>query len=500
MKRKIGLFERIAKRAGYVKQRQGGRGYNAAQYGRLYADWILGGVKDREENENIKKDLETLRQRSIDLFHNNDWVKKFIKICDRNIIGNEGLTLQPQSKDINGKLDTAANKKIADAFWNWSRRPKNASVTGQQTFLDIQHLAIKTAAREGEALVRKVFGFDNPFNFALQLIPPSLLPIGLNREETPNGHKIIMGIEYDQWDRPVKYFIKQKLGTPGATVIDGNYYMALSANEVVHLFIQEHINQARGVPWLHTAMHRLHMLDGYEDAELVASRNAAAQMGLLTSETGDEYEGDDTDDQGNVIIEAEPGTMRELPPGMKLDMYKPEHPTAQFPTFVKMLMLAISAGGDVAYSTLTGDLEKVNYSSIRAGLLEERDAWRVLQTWFATHFCEPIFESWLKMALLTRQVDLPAAKFDKFSDAYWQGRGWDWVDPLKDIAAITEAIKTGLTSWTKEAAKRGMDTEELFAEIKADKDLAAKYGLVFDFEGKSPLLEKVINLEKDEEE
>lgn len=486
MKRKIGLIERIVRKAGYVKKsRLGGRGYNAAQYGRLYADWVLGGIRD--ENEELKKDLERLRQRSIDLFYNNDWVKKFIKLCDRNVIGYEGLALQCQSKDPSGKLDTAANKKIENAFWNWARRPANVSVTGRQTFLDVQHLALKTAAREGEAIVRKVSGFDNPFGFALQLISPALLPVGLNRDEMPNGHKIIMGIEYDQWDKPVKYFIKQKFGAAGAVVIDGNYYMAFPAEEVVHLFIQEHVNQARGVPWLHTAIHRLKMLDGYEDAELVAARIAACQMGLLETESGDEFSGDDTDESGNTMIEAEPGTFPELPKGMKMSMFKPEHPTAQFPVFVKMLMMAISAGGDVAYSSLTGDLEKVNYSSIRAGLLDERDAWRTLQSWFATHFCDPIYESWLKMALLTRQVDLPVAKFDKFNDAYWQGRGWDWVDPSNDIESIIQSLKTGLTSWRKEAAKRGMDVEELFAEIKEDKALAAKYGLVFDLEGDAPL-------------
>jgi lambda family phage portal protein len=478
----VKLLDKFLAKRGYVK-RTAGRGYSGAQAGRLYADWVLG-YKD-DHNEDIKGNLDVLRRRAVDLFDNNDWVKKFVKLCDRNIVGHEGMILQPQAKDTDGELDTMANKKIASAFWDWGRRKKYASVTRKQTFLDIQHLAIKTAAREGEALVRMVSGFDNPYRFALQMIPPALLPVMLNKPDMPGGHKVVMGVEYDEWDAPFMYYVKQKTGAKDAAVIDGNYYLKIPANEIVHLYIQEYINQARGVPWLHTAMHRLKMLDGYEDAELVAARIAACQMGLIKTETGDEFTGNDTDALGNTIIEAEPGTFPELPAGQSMDMFKPEHPTTQFPTFVKMLMLAIASGGDVAYSSMTGDLEKVNYSSIRAGLLDERDAWKVLQQWFATHFCDDIFEAWLKMALLTRKLELPAEKFEKFNDVYWQGRGWDWVDPLKDIQAIIKAINSGLTSWTKEANKRGMDVEELFEEIANDRKLAEKFGLVFNMDGEA---------------
>jgi lambda family phage portal protein len=473
----VNIIQRFLYKHGYVKR--AARGYAAAQMGRLYADWLLGGKE--EPNEDIRKDLPTLRRRGVDLFNNNDWVKKFIKLCDKNIIGHEGMLLKAQVKDPTGELDVEANRKIEQAFWEWGRCPRYASVTGKQSFLDIQHLAVKTAAREGEAIVRMVPGFNNPFRFSLQLIPPALLPVELNNPQLKNGNKIIMGIEYDKWERPVRYYIKQAPGARGASVINGNYYTVLPATEIVHLFIEEFFNQSRGVPWLHTAMHRLHMLDSYEQSELTAARMAACQMGLLYTETGDQspYTGDSKDADGNTIFEAEPGIFRELPKNMRMEPWKPEHPTSQFPTFVKMLMLAISSGGDVAYSSMTGDLEKVNYSSIRAGLLDERDAWRVLQQWFAAHFCDPIYEGWLKMALLTQELELPAEKFNKFNSAYWQGRGWDWVDPLKDINATKEALRSGLTTWTEEAAKRGKDIEEVFEEMAKDKKLMEKYGLQF---------------------
>ncbi len=57
----------------------------------------------------------------------------------------------------------------------------------------------------------------------------------------------------------------------------------LSADEVLHLYIQERPGQTRGVTWFASALQRLHMLDGYENAELVRARASSALMGFITS-------------------------------------------------------------------------------------------------------------------------------------------------------------------------------------------------------------------------
>ena len=44
------------------------------------------------------------------------------------------------------------------------------------------------------------------------------------------------------------------------------------------------------------ALTRLKMLDGYEEAELVAARTAASKMGFFTSPDGDGYSGVDIED------------------------------------------------------------------------------------------------------------------------------------------------------------------------------------------------------------
>jgi capsid protein len=68
--------------------------------------------------------------------------------------------------------------------------------------------------------------------------------------------------------------------------------------------------------------------------------------------------------------------MPELPPGQEIQMYDPTFPTQNYGDFVVAVLRALARGLKVSYLTLTGDLRQANYSSMRAGLLPERDHWR----------------------------------------------------------------------------------------------------------------------------
>ena len=69
---------------------------------------------------------------------------------------------------------------------------------------------------------------------------------------------------------------------------------------------------------------------------------------------------------------------------------------------------------------------------IRAGLLEEREEWKSIQNWFIDAVMQPVFDEWLNYALLSGALNLPAAKYDKFSAIEWKPRRWQWVGPLMD--------------------------------------------------------------------
>ena len=120
-----------------------------------------------------------------------------------------------------------------------------------------------------------------------------------------------------------------------------------------------------------------------------------------------------------------------------------KYPNGQFGVFVKACLRSVASGLGVSYNSLSGDLEGVNYSSIRAGLLEEREELKGVQRFVIEHVVDPIFREGLSYALLSEGLDLPAAKLDKFEMVEWKPRRWQWVDPLKDTQANVMSVANG---------------------------------------------------------
>ena len=150
------------------------------------------------------------------------------------------------------------------------------------------------------------------------------------------------------------------------------------------------------------------------------------------------------------------------------------------------VLRGVSAGLGVSFSSLSNDLTEVNFSSIRAGLIEERETWKSLQAWFVESFLNRVYSEWLEMALLSEAVSLPYAKYPKFNASKWTGRRWAWVDPLKDVEAAKAAVAAGFKSATQIINEAGGDIEELYQELSEEKALAKEYGLEFNLGEKDP--------------
>ena len=262
-------------------------------------------------------------------------------------------------------------------------------------------------------------------------------------------------------------------------------YQIIPADEIIHIFIQQRQHQTRGEPFMAPVIGSLKMLGGYREAELVAARAAAAKFGIITTPSGDEFVGDDEDENQIPIVDMEPGSYSQLPEGHDFKMIDPTHPTTAFGEFEAAVLRGIASGLNVSYTSLANDLTGVSYSSIRQGTIEERDHYKMLQSFLIEHFCEPVFSSWLDSALDFGALNIPATqeKFNKFaSNVHFRGRGFAWVDPLKEINAAVTAINNGLISMNDVAANYGRDVEELFAQIQSDKEMAERYGLKMAFE------------------
>jgi len=442
------------------------RNYDAAKTSDLFGSW---GASNSSADALLWGSLPLLRARSRDLMRNNPYAKRFRRMAISNVIGPQGITLQNRATDPNGKQDDKANNAIETAWWKWGMR---CDVTGRFSFRQVCGMALGSVVADGEVLIRKVRG-RGEFGLELQLVEIDHLPEHLNDA----SRNIRMGIERDNFGKATAYYLYEKHPTDLSSSLSQKL-VRVPAEEIIHLYLPDRISQTRGIPWMHAAMTGLKMLGGYEEAELVAARLGAAKGGFYNRPAGEEMiTGAEGSTPENPIQEVTPGMFEVLPEGWSFSPFDPTHPTTAFKDFVKAILRGISSGFDVSYAYLANDLEGVNYSSIRAGVLDERDMWMGLQSWFIESVLEDIYKEWLWMALLSGKVKLPFAKFDKFHAPQWMPRRWAWVDPLKDMHANLLAIKAGLKSPSMVAAEMGNDIEEVYEAIKRDEELRKRLGI-----------------------
>lgn len=449
------------------------RKFQAARLDRTTASWY---GTTNSINQELKNDLNLLRSRARDLSKNNEHANKYTNLCVSNIIGPNGFNLQARVAE-NGQQDTLANDAIEKAFYQWAEKGV-CDITGRLSFCDITRTLIRAMPADGEFLLRKIRGKSarNDFGFAVQLIDVDRLDTHYNENETASRNAIIMGVEVDKYRRPVAYHI---LSThPSEASKTSRQRERILAEDIIHGFVQEMPEQARGIPWMSSSMLSLHHLDEFEKSALLAARKGADTLGFFVSPEGTLRPGEDdaSDAQINISV---PGSYDTLPEGYDFKPYTSQYPDAMLGEFCKIYHRRIANGFKVSYASMANDLSEVSFSSIRTGVIEERDQWVVFQNWFIDAFLKDIFAEWLKMALLNSQITLPngaalpASKLDKFMSHQWQGRRWQWVDPLKDIQYARLAVKSGVSSPQMIAAQNGVDIEDVMKDIKRFEDMVA---------------------------
>ena len=182
----------------------------------------------------------------------------------------------------------------------------------------------------------------------------------------------------------------------------------------------------------------------------------------------------------------EPGTLQLLEPGEDVKFSQPADVGGSYSEFMRQQFRAVAAAMGITYEQLTGDLTQVNYSSIRAGLVEFRRRCEALQHGVIVHqLCRPVWRAWMTQAVLEGRLQLPGfVRDDERRRAYlackWIPQGWQWVDPQKEFNAMLTALRAGLMSRSEAVSSFGYDAEDMDREIAADNRRADGLGLVFD--------------------
>ena len=439
--------------------RRGTRSFDAGKTDRFTSNWT---TTPLTADQVVDRNHRTLVARSREQAAKNDYMKSFVRLCRQNIVGHKGIILQAQSRDQNSGLDRGANDAIEVAFRDWSRGV-NCDVKGQRSFRRLCQTAINTAAVDGEYMFREIVGSEaGPYGYALQVLDPMRCPVDLNQDNMPGGRMIRQGIEYSRAGRPLAFYFISEEQAEFAYSNGGRNFARIPAEEIIHGFREDMVGQRRGLPWAATSLWRMNMLGEFEKAALTNARIGASQQGFFEWAENEGPEEDEDDFDEEYFLDVEPGSWQELPPGLRSKEVQSQYPNGEFHPFHKAMLRGAGAGMGVAYVSLANDLEGVNFSSIRQGVLDEREHWMDLQEWLIETLIERVYLSWLKQALLRRKIPagsgyLKPANIAKFKAVLWQARRWSWIDPVKDVKAAVEQKNNLLTSPSEIIRASGKD-------------------------------------------
>ena len=402
---------------------------------------------------------------------NNPWVAAAVDSLVGNVVG---AGIKPQSTHP----DRAVRERLQALWLRWT---DDADAGGLADFYGLQAMAVRAMIESSESFIR-LRVLDKPLDappLQLELLDREQVPTDLHRE-IGGGARIRAGIEFNPAGGRVAYRVLfSRPGDPLGPL--RTEPLRVPAADCIHLFKPLAAGQLRGITWLAPVLLRLHELDQFEDAALVKAKVAALFTGFITDPDGTVGGLSGTNSSGVLTVGMEPGSLIPLPPGADIRFSTPAEHDAYAP-FVKNHLRAVAAGMGLPYELVSGDLEGVTYSSIRAGLIEFRRRVEQLQHNIVVHqLCRPVWERFVRLAVLSDA--LPAREFENSPSAYlgceWLPPKFDYVDPKKDVEAEILAIESGLKSRTQAIAERGFDAEQVDAEISADKERADELGLCF---------------------
>lgn len=439
------------------------RFYDGAAGGRNTASWRTNGASANAEIAQAGVDL---RNRSRDLERNNPNAKKIISAFVNNCIGS-GILVQ-FGNDANGRKCQAL----------WDKWITECDTAHNLDFYGIQWLAVYGAALSGEVLARRrprmmKDGLSVPLQ--VQLLESDYLASVVNRV-LPDGGRIVQGIEFDPIDRRQAYWLYPyhpgdafgPLGVPGFVP------KRIEASEILHVYEATRPGQTRGVPMLSAVMRTIKDLGEYDFAHLTNKRAQANVCAVIY--------GDDTEEPGlapelsfagsdDPVEGLEAGAIIIARGGKQVAFNNPTQ-TGGYAEFKRDRKHDIAAGALTPYELASGDLSQVNYSSIRAGLIE----YRRMITSFRDRVVIPLFikpiVGWFLDAAIAAG-SLPPGEY-KFT---CNAPKFEEVDRLKEALANRQLLENGETSLTQIILNNGDDPETVWKQREDDKKRAEKAGL-----------------------
>lgn len=430
------------------------RGYDAAALGRRANSW---GASASSANKETERDLARMRFRSRDLVRNNPYAKRAIQAMATNVVGT-GIRPTPKG------LDDASQKAIKELWDGWAESTA-CDYEGQTNLYGLQSLAAHCVAESGEVIIRRRIVQSADFPLQLQVLEPDFLDHNKNSivgfgEGRSKDNYTIQGVEFNKEGKRVGYWLYPV--HPGEGVASVSQFV--SADDILHVYVKTRPGQVRGVPQAHASVSSLYDFSEYEQAQLVRQKVAACFSVFISGGNGAGLPGQTGGTQAakdRKKEQIEPGIIQYMNAGEQVSFAAPPG-TQNYDEYATSILRKAAVGIGVSYEVLSGDLSNVNFSSGRMGWIEFHRLITQLQMHtYVPMMAQPIWDWFVAIAIVL-------GKAKTGIKVTWTPPRREMIDPAKEIAALSEAVRNGFDSWSNVVTQFGGDPRTVLQQIVKD--------------------------------
>nr|WP_325300190.1 phage portal protein [uncultured Dysosmobacter sp.] len=464
-----------ARRAAWRGSFEEMRNYDAGSNARLNANWRVSNAS-AEMTDRGYRDI--IRARARDLERNSDLMASVTGPYKRNVVG-RGFQLQAATKR------STLNKELEKHWKRWTQA-RNCDVTGTQSLNQILRMAVVRKKIDGGILFVKRYTSAGIVPFQIQMLEVDELDT-MQTGTKANGNRVIGGIEYNRYNRPVGYWFRQ-YSIDGFSITEPVY---VPAKDVIFYFDKKRPSQIREVSDMSQTITRIRDTNEFMTAVSVKERIAAC-LAVFIKKTfppmtggtfGRPATGQGAEERfsydGKMLT---PGMIKEMNVGDEAQVVNPTGQATDATAFTKLQQRMIGAGQGLSYEATSRDMSETNYASARQGIIEDELTY-VEEEEQIIAILDEIYETFVISCVLSQLVTIPDFwdKKDDYLAHKWIKQPKKWIDPLKESSATKTALNTGQKTFKQIAAEEGTDWRQQIDDTAEVLEYARKKGI--DLEG-----------------
>jgi lambda family phage portal protein len=415
------------------------------------------GLISGESDVLAARELKLLWERSRHAVRNNGWATS-----SRNKYKQNLSSIKVKWKDSNNK----PNKKMQGL---WDTFAENPNLDGYGTLENTQD-AWNGGLFDGEIFTRMIIkqrkGQTIPLvlqNISREYLDPTYT--GNQDSNTRNG------ITFNSEGAPTIYNFTKRFVKTEFNSFDK---VQVPADEILHIFIRQEVNQWRGIPILASILLPLYELDDLTDATVAKQKNAQA-IGWIIKKTNptaamavgsaltviDPNDIDESTGKTRVISQTSGGGTQYLNSNEDIAFSKVDDIGTQLVDLIKFELHKIAASAGMSYTTLTGDLSGISFSALQQVAIDMKITAEYIYKLYTINLgLRPLCYKFRELAGIYVSKNLSTC-----IPVFQYPRRYS-VNELKDAQADVLELQNKLTTFDKVLEERELTIEDIQEDLK----------------------------------